>query len=220
MTSPSSRRRSLRSLSIAVGTAAVLLFGGCQAIFTWSPLSGLQQNPSDMTPAQRLTYAQDALASGDKDTMKTAYDAIKDDTSADAQYTAAQLGIELSGVPQVLRDIATDTSTVNHQLNTINDYITAHHLDPTYMVAAVPQLEAAAAAGIALTNTDHAMGAMGLLLGGAMSSRGDWNVVAGNPEKGDALTFLQPAVDDVSSLSSDDPQRQFIESLHDFIAGL
>ncbi|HET6451502.1 MAG TPA: hypothetical protein VFI08_09330, partial [Spirochaetia bacterium] len=212
----SSVRPAARFRRVAAGAAAVILLAGCQAIFTYSPLSGLKQNPADMTPAQRLTYAQDALASGDTATMKTAYDAIKNDTSGDAQYTAAQLGIEISGVPTVLRTIATDTSSVSSQLSSINDFITANHLDPTYMVAAEPQLAAAAAAGLPLTDTDRAMGAIGLLLQGAMTQNGNWNIVAGNPQKTAASNFLADAVTDVQSLSSSDPQRQFIETLNTY----
>ena len=78
-----------RQTPLALLCAAVLVFGGCQAIFTYSPLTGLQTPPSSMTPAQRLTYAQDALASGDQSAMLKAYDAIKNDTGAQSQYITA-----------------------------------------------------------------------------------------------------------------------------------
>ena len=221
MTSPSSRRRSLRSLSIAVGTAAVLLFGGCQAIFTYSPLTGLQTPPSSMTPAQRLTYAQDALASGDQSAMKTAYNAIKNDTSADAQYMTAQLGIELSGVPTLLVKIAGDPSTVTTELDSINAFITANHLDPAYMVAAAAQLSAAAAAGATLTDMDRAMGAMGIILGETTGPvNGNWTLTGqglGGPGKPPVL-FLQPAVNDVASLPSGDPMKDFITQLNTYLS--
>jgi hypothetical protein len=219
----SSLRHFVRPVFLAACAAVVLLFGGCQAIFTYSPLSGLQQSPSDMTPAQRLTYAQDALASGDTAAMKSAYDAIKNDTSAEAQYTTAQLGIELSGVSAVLRDIATDTSTLTTQLNTIDDFITSHHLDPTYMVAAAAQLTAAAAGGVTLSTMDYAMGSMGLLLGDAMAESGTWNItpaIITDPERDAASSFLAPAVANVATLPSGDPLKQFITDLDNFISGL
>ena len=194
-------------------------------MFTYSPLSGLKRPPSSMTPAQRLTYAQDALASGNTADMKAAYDAIMNDSGASAQYTTAQLGIQLSGVPQVLVQIAADPSTLStggNALNTVQDFITSHGLDPTYMVAAAAQLAAAQAAGATLSTMDYAMGAMGILLGAAYTDSGStsYNIIHGNSGKADAGLFLAPAVADVASLSSGDPLNQFITQLDSFISGL
>jgi hypothetical protein len=215
MISRSSSRRVPLTLSLLSIAAAVLLFGGCQAIFTYSPLSGLQQSPADMTPSQRLTYAQDALASGDQAAMKSAYDAIKNDSGADAQYTTAQLGIELSGVPTVLREIAADSSTITTQLNTIASFIASHGLSPAYMVAAYGQLNAAKAAGATLTDMDYAMGTMGLIFS---RSPANWDITASSAgTRGAAQTYLAPAVTDVASLPSGDPLRTFIEDLNTYI---
>jgi len=206
----------------AAAAAALVLLAGCQAMFTYSPLSGLQRPPSSLTPAQRLTYAQDALASGNTSDMKAAYDAIKNDTSSAAQYTTAQLGIQLSGVPQVLIQIATDPSTVTSQLNTVDQFITDHNLQPSYIIAAAGQLSAAAAAGAALTTMDYAMGAMGLLLAAALADSTalgtpSYDILAGNSGKGAATTFLAPAVANVASLPSSDQLNQFITQLNSFI---
>ena len=206
----------------AAAAAALVLLAGCQAMFTYSPLSGLQRPPSSLTPAQRLTYAQDALASGNTADMKAAYDAIKNDTSSAAQYTTAQLGIQLSGVPQVLIQIATDPSTVTSQLNTVDQFITDHNLQPSYIIAAAGQLSAAAAAGAALTTMDYAMGAMGLLLAAALADSTalgtpSYDIIAGNSGKGAATTFLAPAVANVASLPSSDQLNQFITQLNSFI---
>ncbi len=198
-------------------SAAVLAFGGCQAMFTYSPLSGLQRPPSSMTPAQRLTYAQDALASGDTAAMKSAYDAIKNDTSADAQYTASELGIEISGVPTLLIKVASDPSTVTTQLNTISTFIADNNLDPTYIVAAAGQLSAAQAGGVTLTDMDMAMGAMGILLGGARGANWDITTLTGTQAKTDAIAFLAPAVANVASLPSGDFMKDFITQLNTYI---
>jgi hypothetical protein len=199
--------------------AAVLAFGGCQAIFTYSPLAGLQRPPSSMTPAQRLTYAKDALASGDTAAMKSAYDAIINDPGVDAQYTAAQLGIELSGIPTVLRDSASDTSNLTNDLNTIDAFIAAHNLDPTYMVTAAAQLAAAASAGQPLTTMDYAMASMGTLLGIEQTAHGDWNVTHVPPGSGVSVAdgTLAPAVANVASLPAGDSLRTFIEDLDHYL---
>jgi hypothetical protein len=209
-----------RQTLLALLSAAVLVFGGCQAIFTYSPLTGLQTPPSSMPPAQRLTYAQDALASGDPAAMKTAYDAIKNDTSADAQYTTAQLGIELSGVPTLLVKVAGDPSTMSAQLNTISTFIADHNLDPSYMVAAAAQLALASAMGVQLTNMDRAMGAMGILLGGAGGPAWDTTTLHGAPAQAAALAFLAPAVAAVASLPAGDSMKNFITQLNTYIGSI
>jgi hypothetical protein len=214
-------RRS-RSILLVLLPAAVLVFGGCQAIFTYSPVSGLQRLPSSMTPGQRLTYAQDALASGDTAAMKSAYDAIKNDTSAAAEYTTAQLGIELSGVPALLVKVAGDPSTLTAQLDTINAFITDNNLDPNYMVAAAAQLAAAQSSGVTLSDMDMAMGAMGIMLGGAQVLNGNWDFTglgtSGSPAQAAAIAFLAPAVADVASLPSGDPMKDFINKLNTYIS--
>jgi hypothetical protein len=201
--------------------ASFLVFAGCQAIFTYSPLTGLQRSPSDMTPAQRLTYAQDALASGDPSAMQKAYDALKSDPSSTAQYTTAQLGIQLSGVPNVLIQIASNPSSVTTQLNTIDAYIAAHNLNPVLMVAAAGQLAAAQAAGATLSNMDMAMGAMGYMLGGANTLHaGNWDMtgLGGSTAQTTSVNFLAPAVTQVASLPSGNPMKDFINQLNTYIS--
>jgi hypothetical protein len=210
-----------RSITLSVLGAALLL-AACQAMFTYSPLSGLQRPPSSMTPAQRLTYAHDALASGDQTAMKNAYDAIKNDTSADAQYLSAQLGIELSGIPDVLVKIASDptVSNVDTQLGGISNFVATNNLDPTYMVAAAAQLAAAQAAGATLTDSDMAMGAMGILLQGAQGAAWDITTLHGTASQTNAIAFLAPAVTQVASLPSGDPMKDFITQLNTYITNI
>jgi len=183
-----------------------MLMAGCQAIFTFSPLSGLQRDPSTMSPEQRLTYAQDALASGDAAAMKKAYDALKNDTGGPAQYTTAQLGIELSGVPTVFRDLANNPGNVTAQLSVLDSFIAAHNLQPPLMVAAAAQLANAAAAGVTLTTMDYIMGSMGMMLGYAFASGGTWDVKPATVSHANAViakTFLDLA--NTGSLASNDP---------------
>jgi hypothetical protein len=206
--------------ALLAAAAAALLLGGCQAMFTYSPLSGLQRPPSSMTPEQRITYAQNALASGNTTAMKTAYDAIKNDTSAEAQYVTAQLGIELSGIPEVLLKIASDPNTVTTQLDAISAFIAANNLDPTYLVFAASQLSEAQAGGITLTETDMAMGAMGILLGGAQGASWDITTLHGTAFQTNAIAFLAPAVAQVASLPSGDPMKDFITQLNTYITGI
>ena len=114
----------------------LMILAGCQDIFTYTPLKGLQRDPSTLSSEQQLVYAQDALASGDRDAMLAAYNAIKTDTGDDAVHLTAELGIELSGVPGLINDAVTDESTLTGSGTTIADYIAAHPgVDPALMIA-------------------------------------------------------------------------------------
>ena len=145
--------------------------GGCEAIFTSSPFTGLQRNPSSLSPEQQITYAQDALASGDKTAMQAAYDALKSETSATAVYMTAELGIELSGVPTLLTAAINDPtilSTGAGNATAVGDYIAAHPgLQPALIIDAAQRLQALAASGTAMTTNDRILGAIGLALGAA-----------------------------------------------------
>ena len=81
--------------------SVLIVLIGCQAVFTFSPVSFLQRDPSKLSLDQKKTYAEDALASGDSDAMLAAYNAIKDDatgsTDGELNLLAAKLAMELSG---------------------------------------------------------------------------------------------------------------------------
>jgi hypothetical protein len=151
---------------VSIGALVVLmLVGGCQALFTYTPLKGLQRDPASLSPEQKLVYAQDALASGDKSAMQAAYNAIKADTGNDARHLTAELGIELSGVPGLINDAITDESLVTGSGNTIAAYIAAHPaLDPSLMIDAGLRMQALDLAGYPLSTNDRILGAIGLAL--------------------------------------------------------
>jgi hypothetical protein len=149
----------------------LMILSACQDIFTYTPLKGLQRDPSTLSAQQRLVYAQDALASGDKNAMLAAYNAIKTDTSPDAVHLTAELGIELSGVPGLINEAVTNESTLTGSGNTITAYLAAHPgLDPSLMVAAGNSMLALAQAGYPLSTNDRILGAIGLAMGAASPS--------------------------------------------------
>jgi hypothetical protein len=128
-------------------------------------LKGLQRDPSTLSSEQRLVYAQDALASGDKAAMLAAYNAIKTDTGNDAIHLTAELGIELSGIPGLINTAITDESALTGNSTTIAQYITDHPgVDPALMIAAGQNMQALAAAGYPLSTNDRILGAIGLAL--------------------------------------------------------
>jgi hypothetical protein len=172
--------------------AGLLLLGGCEAVFTFSPFTGLQRDPSNLTPEQRLSYAQDALASGDLDAMQSALDAIKDDTSHTAVYTSAKLEVELSGLPTLGLDINDTTSldSVVGESETVDDFLTAHPgLQPSMIIDAGARLKSLEDV-VPLSVTDRVVGAIGLALAAAADTDPIYDLT--KVDLSGAMEFLAP----------------------------
>ncbi|TFG63763.1 MAG: hypothetical protein E4H36_04800, partial [Spirochaetales bacterium] len=96
----------LVSLIVVLTLAAV----SCQRIFTYSPLSFLQRDPSSLSAQQQVNYAEDILASGTAEDMAAAYALIQallaaDPGNADLQLLAAQLAIGGSGLGSLMTSL-------------------------------------------------------------------------------------------------------------------
>ncbi len=106
-------KKNKTTITIAAFSFAMLLFvifTGCQNVFTFSPFSGLQRDPSNMSPEQKKQYALDALSSGDAESMGEAYDAIADlladdPDNGELHLLAADLAIGASGVGDLMNSI-------------------------------------------------------------------------------------------------------------------
>jgi hypothetical protein len=148
--------------------------------------------------------------------MKSAYDAIKNDPGTGASYATAQLGIELSGVPALLLQVARDTSSVTADLNDLSGFIAKNGLDPTYLVDAAARLQAVDAS-VDLTPTDYALGALGMLLGSAQATTGTWDITNPLVDTAPAIAFFTRAVNGASSLPDTDPLKAFISSFDSYL---
>jgi len=205
---------------LALTFAALFSLAACQALFTYTPLTGLQRSPATMTPAQQITYAQDALASGDKAAMTTAYDAIKDDTSTTASYTAAQLAVEISGVPALLVKAISDPSFSSGGTADVTSFLAANpSIQPQFLVAAAQKLDSVPKAD--LTPMDFVYGGLGLVLDAATQTDGSINFSSLDSTKmATAQTFINYALDPansvITSVSSTDP----LYALLSYVQGL
>jgi hypothetical protein len=205
-------------LPAAVALAAVVALGGCQAIFTYSPVAALQRPPSSLTAEQRVTYAENALASGDAATMKAAYDAIKNDTGDTAQYLAAQLGFEASGVPSLLFDALTsgDTSGLIADGSTsITDFLTAHpDVDPDYLILAVGNFDDVQDKS-GVETIDYVYAALGTVLADAQQPDGTYTFPVAGATVTAAAAYVTAAV---ASLPAGDPMLSILTNLNTYIA--
>ena len=79
-------------------------------VFTFSPFSALQRDPSTLSGEQQLAYAADVLAGGDTAAMAEAYaliDALlaSDPNNGELHLMAAELAIGASGVGNIVSNI-------------------------------------------------------------------------------------------------------------------
>ncbi len=203
--------------ALVAAAAAMLVLAGCQDMFTWSPVKLLARGPDALSAEQQVSYGKDALASGDAAAMTAAYEQLKDQDTADGQYVAAQLGIELSGVPDLFMGLIDGTVALDPAFD-IGTFITDNNLSPDFLIEAAAELEAAQGLGADLGAMDYVMGAMGLALGAAGPT---YDLAALTPESlQPALDFLAPAVDEVSTLPADDPLRMLIEGYSDYLGSV
>lgn len=101
----------MKKLSIFLGI--ITLFGilvSCQQVFTYSPLSWAQRDPSTLPPKQKIAYAEGVLSSGDTAAIAKAYNLINDLTIAnpndvELQLLAADLAIGGSGISDVIDNV-------------------------------------------------------------------------------------------------------------------
>jgi len=209
--------RGKKLVSVAGMAALLAALLGCQAVFTFSPLSILQRDPSALTPAQQMKYAEDALASGDADAILSAYNALQADaagsTDAGLNLLAAHLAMELSGVPGLLNGvIAGDIDFSAPDLGKFDDLLEG--LDTFYLVDASSFYQGANDNNGDLDSTDYLLGAACILFAG---TDGEQVSTADLVAKGDARDFLQDGID---ALPDGDPAADLLSGFQSFVDGL
>ena len=210
----------------------LLFMWGCQAIFTYSPLSLLQRDPSTLSAGAQKTYAEDALASGDSEAIAKAYSSITTllaDNPDDPELNllAAKLGVEVSGVPKLIDQIVQGELDLSDPtaLSVVSDFINSSGVDPSVMVQAGEYYKAADANGGELSSTDYIMGSLGILLSAAEDASGSTNDFSslGTPDtwSSTAQSEAQTAVDflneGLAGLPADDPTRSILEGFSGYI---
>jgi hypothetical protein len=216
------RKRGVPQLLGAVSVVFLLL--GCEQFFTYSPIVFLQRPVSDLTLEQQIQYGEDALASGDAGKMTVAYEELDSETdSPEAQYIAAQLAIELSGVPEFMVEAMDPESGLTMELTEDPDgfmaFVEENGLDPAYLVQAAENLQTAQALGVELEPMDYLMGTLGLLIGAATQDDGTLNFGDLDADKVDeTVAFItQDEVNSmIESLPLTDPMRMLLSGIQDY----
>ena len=198
---------------LLVAPLVIALLAGCDVIFTWSPVSGLRGEP---TP-------EEALASGDKEAMAEAYASIRDEafstTDGDLELLAAQLALELSGLPDVMTDLLAgdidfaDGLTPENEA-ALNDLIAA--LDASYVSDAAALYPEADGDGGDLDATDYLMGALAVLADVTVAEGGDVSDVSAGEVTG-ATDLLAGYL---ATADPGDPSYNLVNDLNNFLLGL
>lgn len=227
-------RHAWRPMLAGAGLAALL---GCQAVFTYSPFEFLARDPDNLTPAQKVTYAEEALASGDTTAMNAAYTTVEGaiaSASAEEQprlnLLAAQLATEISGVPALLTAVLSPGGVSLDAVSgsgSVEEFLATSGVDVSMMIEAAGHFVAAEEGGAPLSATEYVMGSVGLLLLAAQEA-GDGtegNVEAlGTPETwsaeatataAEAVTFLQTGID---NLEEGDPTKDLLTQVSSYLS--
>lgn len=166
------RRVRARLRACLTGFLCILALGGCEALFTTSPLSFLQRDPSKLSDEQKISWAEAAWASGDEEAMAEAYAAIADlatgSSDPELTYLAANLALELSGVPGIVDSILADVDNLVVDTAFLDSVLAS--VDGGYVSAAATFFQDTMTNGPdALTGTDLIMGTLCLVYDAAVA---------------------------------------------------
>lgn len=158
----------------AFGFAALSLVG-CEAIFTFSPVTFLQTPLENLGSDALGSFGEDALSAGDEEAMKAALNAINEaladpditpEQAAELSQIGGSLAIELSGVGDLLGDLATQMAAGDLSsdfLSDIGDSIDGIDIDLDLLSDGAELLVAASSGGSELNDSELAIGAIGLI---------------------------------------------------------
>jgi hypothetical protein len=201
---------------------AITLLEGCQQVFTTSLLMSFRRNPQDMSLEEKMTYAQEALSSGDASAMKAAFDALKDAQSGEAQYLCAELAVELSGAPNFVWALAMDTASLyTGSMTELEGYVSEYHIDLNLLIDAADRFQTALGKGMELQPLDYLYGSLGLLFESARKPDGTFDY--GNPSALDlskSIEFIDEGLATLSSRPSGDGTVAFLSTFSDYLKSL
>src|SRR6056297_2236543 len=117
-----------------------LLLTSCEQMFTYSMFEWAQRDPSNLSEAQQVSYAQNVLGTGDQQTMADAYEAIKDNEEPEVQLLASKLAVGASGINEAVEQALSDLESGS--TGSLESYLDS--IDSTMLDNAVKSMTAAA----------------------------------------------------------------------------
>jgi hypothetical protein len=206
--------------TLPITALLLLFFSSCEAFFTYCPLEFLQRQPADLSYEQRLLYAENALASQDVKSMQAAYDSLASIQTIDAQYLAAELSLELSGFPELLLGLISNTvSLYPGSLAEMGSFIDDSGASPDLLISSAEHMRDVMSLGGSIDPMDFVYGSLGLVFEAAPRNP-DGSVDLSTPSAVDfaeAIDFMTLGLSQISSLSPTDPMRTFLTTFSDFL---
>ncbi len=185
-------KRIVRPLVVTLLVAGVMGMTGCEQFFTSSLLSSLRRDPASMSSEQKITFAQQALSSGDPAAMKQAFDALVGTGTGSGLTTsekvlAVQLGVGASNIQSMATQVAAQyvagqdsTATINAAASGINASLVAQ---TSAILGTLPASSGA-------TADDYALVAISLGLVAANTAGGVQNLNGTEPDVVQAKTYF------------------------------
>ncbi len=192
----------IRRLVAAAGMLiAAVTLAGCEQFFTTSPFSFLQRDPSNLSPEQQISYARLSLESGDTETQRNAYEAIKDRDDPEVQLLASKVALGASGIMDAVGSALEGES------------VSAEDIDMDMLKNSVDAMEKAEEGGAAISSEDYIAAAAGAVVyaveGNSETLPSDWGTVTSDK---DSTSYIAQAKyyqeqsgyteDDIDQLSS------------------
>ncbi|TVQ25478.1 MAG: hypothetical protein EA382_06930 [Spirochaetaceae bacterium] len=176
--------------------ATLLVLTGCELVFTTSPLAFLQRDPSKLSAEQQITYAQNALASGDRDAMAKAFQALKGSSDPAVQLLAVDLAVGAAGVEGALIGLIADLGVDGvDETAALDAAIASFSAADLALIAEAATLLDAADDSLTPTPEQYVFVAVGLLAIAAEASGGVAALDGSTAEQQQAEAFLQLAYD-------------------------
>ena len=206
-------RKSMRRTLLLFLCAGI--FVSCEGVFTTSLVEWAQRDPSQLNRAQKINFAQEALASGDRDSMKKAYDALKDTSDPSLQPLAAELAVGAAGVKDalstVLGKVAGGSSEVEIKNALQEAFESFSASDLALIMEASALLASAESGGGTITADQYFITGVGLLVVALNDAGGDVNQIDTTTGAGQlAINFLTKAKDQFA------PDSEAAKLLNDF----
>ena len=179
-----------------------LALSGCEQVFRYSPVEFLQRDPSSLSEQAKVSYAESALTSGNRDAMKSAFDALKDTEDNSVKVLAAEVGVGASGLNDAVDTLASAvTGSLSQEEITTSIEEVIDSLDESTLSESGRLLKEASDAGANISRDTYIAVTVGLLDGAVKRIAADISSV--NPTDASSFTSAdtgtqQAAQDDVT----------------------
>lgn len=184
--------------SIVLIVITVIVVSACERVFTTSPLEFLQRDPSSYSEAQTLTFAEDALASGDEAAMIAAFELLADSEDPEIQLVAVELALGAAGVETVLTSVIANLAVEGADPETVlTEALEAFTEEDLALLVSAATLLDAADESIVPTAEQYVFAAIGLIAAAADDAGG---------------------IDGLDSLPADSDAQAYIDQAADFLA--